>query len=478
MKGSNIDGGWAWIVLISAFMIHLISYGFAWSTGVYYVVFLEAFQQPKSVTAWAGALPTAMCYAIGPISSMLTNKYGLRPVIMLGGVIAAVGLSLSYFAPSLYFLFFTFGALAGAGIGIAYIPSITAISYYFKERLNVAAGIAVSGIGVGNFIYPGLIRFLVNTYEWKSSLLILGAITLNICVFGALIQPIDRPDAYQRKQPIIDISPFKKKGYVSLCFNNFLWCCGTSVLYIHLTALAESEGIDPDNSAFLISGLGIANLIGRFGFGLIAHHPRVNVIILYGTAFLIGGIFICVTPFCKSFISLMFVAILFGVFSGCFGTLLVSILIQILGLHRFANGYGCLLLFEAAGQLLGGPLAGVMFDLSHSYSLSFSLGGALCIASAIIMVHPYFYVRKHLQDTVLDIPEKEGLASSTDFSETQYPSIINISKMAISLELIPSVQKLSSLDNIKTVNKVGSLDILPASKRLIQLRSFQSTASV
>lgn len=49
----------------------------------------------------------------GPISSMLTNKYGCRPTIMLGGFIAAIGLCISYFAPSIYFLFFTFGALAG-----------------------------------------------------------------------------------------------------------------------------------------------------------------------------------------------------------------------------------------------------------------------------------------------------------------------------------------------------------------------------
>ena len=203
-----------------------------------------------------------------------------------------------------------------------------------------------------------MIRYFINAYEWKSSLLLLGAISLNLCVCGAIVRPVERPDIYQKNRPLIDITPFKKAGYVTLCFNNFLWCCGTSVLYIHITALAESVGTDSDKSAYLISGLGIANLVGRFGYGFIAHHPKVNIIVLYGTSFLIAGVFLCVTPFGKSFGSLMFIAVLFGLFAGCFGTLLVSILIQILGLHRFANGYGCLLLFEAAGQLTGGPLAG------------------------------------------------------------------------------------------------------------------------
>ena len=222
----------------------------------------------------------------------------------------------------------------------------------------MAAGIAASGIGVGNFVYPVFIRFLINTYDWRSSLLILGALSLHLCVFGALIRPTNRPDIQRKNLPIIDITPFKKKGYLMLCFNNFLWCCGISVLYLHLTALAESQGIDSDRSAYLLSALGIANLTGRFSYGFIAHHPRVNIIVLYSVSFCIAGFFVCLAPFCKTFPTLMCASVLFGLFSGCFGTLLVSLLIQILGLRRFANGYGCLLLFEAAGQLIGGPLAG------------------------------------------------------------------------------------------------------------------------
>ena len=249
----------------------------------------------------------------------------------------------------------------GAGCGMAYIPTITSVSYYFDKRLSLAAGIAASGVGVGNFLYPAMIRFLINLYDWKSSLLIIGGLSFNVCMFGALVRPIDRPELSFKDRPIIDITPFKKKGYLVLCINNFLWCCGISALYIHLTAVAESEGIDPDRSAYLISGLGIANLCGRFGYGILGQHKRVDVLALYSVSFLLGGVCLALVPFMKTYAGLMCICVLFGIFSGCFGTLLVSILIQLLGLHRFANGYGCLLLFEAAGQLLGGPLAGEAF---------------------------------------------------------------------------------------------------------------------
>ena len=65
MGQSNVDGGRAWLALVASFFIHFMAYGMAWSTGVYYVILLDVFKQPKSVTAWAGTLPTAMIYATG-----------------------------------------------------------------------------------------------------------------------------------------------------------------------------------------------------------------------------------------------------------------------------------------------------------------------------------------------------------------------------------------------------------------------------
>ena len=246
---------------------------------------------------------------------------------------------------------------SGAGLGIVYIPAISAVSFYFDQKISMAAGIAASGVGVGNFLFPAFIRFLVNTYDWKQSFLILSATSLHICVLGALIRPVKRLEI-KKDQPILDITPFKKKSYIVLCINVFLFCCGSSTLYVHLTALAETSGIDADNSAMLISGLGIANLVSRFGYGVVADWPSVNSIVLYGLSFFLTGLTICILPFVNSYALLMVCAVVFGLLSGCFGTLLVKILIRLLGLQRFSNGYGCLLLFMAAGQLLGAFLAG------------------------------------------------------------------------------------------------------------------------
>ena len=122
---------------------------------------------------------------------------------------------------------------------------------------------------------------------------------------------------------------------------------------------------------------------------------------------------------------------------------------------------------------------GLMFDLTQSYTLAFLLGGGLCIASAIVMIQPILYVRHHLHELEEDLPEKEALASSMDLPQKTYPSILNVAKLAVSMDLVCAVHKLSSLESLTDVRKeAGSLDVLPGNKRLMELRRFQSTASV
>ena len=67
----------------------------------------------------------------GPISSMLTNKFGCRPVIMLGGLMSGVGLTVCYFTPNLYYLFFTFGLLAGKWVNLKIVYSPNALGRQF-----------------------------------------------------------------------------------------------------------------------------------------------------------------------------------------------------------------------------------------------------------------------------------------------------------------------------------------------------------
>jgi MFS family permease len=46
-----------------------------------------------------------------PISSLLTERFGFRPVVIAGGLIACAGLLASAFVNSIYTLFFTYSII-------------------------------------------------------------------------------------------------------------------------------------------------------------------------------------------------------------------------------------------------------------------------------------------------------------------------------------------------------------------------------
>ena len=60
---------------------------------------------------------------------------------------------------------------------------------FFKKNLAIANGLASSGSGFGSFIFPYVMLYLLEKYSIQGCLIILGGISLNICVFSSLFRP-------------------------------------------------------------------------------------------------------------------------------------------------------------------------------------------------------------------------------------------------------------------------------------------------
>ncbi|KAK3603741.1 hypothetical protein CHS0354_023355 [Potamilus streckersoni] len=184
------DGGWGWMVVLASFIIHIIADGIVYSFGIFYIEFLHYFKGSKAETAWVGSLVPGITLTVGPLASIMTNKYGCRVTTIVGAIIATAGFILSIFATNLYFLYFTFGVLSGIGFGLIYLPAIVSIAYYFEEKRSFATGLAVCGSGLGAFIFNPFTKFLIDSYDWRGATLILGGIILNCVLCGAMFRPL------------------------------------------------------------------------------------------------------------------------------------------------------------------------------------------------------------------------------------------------------------------------------------------------
>lgn len=107
------DGGWGWMVVLSAFFQSALVFGVLRSFGVFFVEFVAAFEEQAARVSWIASIGIAVQQFGSPIGSALSTKLGPRPVVMTGGILAALGMLLASFATSLTHLYLSIGLLSG-----------------------------------------------------------------------------------------------------------------------------------------------------------------------------------------------------------------------------------------------------------------------------------------------------------------------------------------------------------------------------
>ncbi|XP_060597365.1 monocarboxylate transporter 12-like [Ruditapes philippinarum] len=241
------DGGWGWIIVLGSFFVHLITDGLLYSFGILYIEFLNQYEGSKGETAWIGSLATGLQLVMGPIASVLTNKFGCRATTIIGAIVTSVGFILSAFSPSRYFLYFSFGILSGLGFGLTYFPAVVSVAHYFESKRTLAIGLASCGSGIGAFILNPLSKYLIDVYGWRGTLLIQAGIQLNCILCGALFRPLTK-----QKQPVPQGEDTERKFFTQTeKFNNTNNILETDkVLSLELLHLSASQRNDTEREPF------------------------------------------------------------------------------------------------------------------------------------------------------------------------------------------------------------------------------------
>ncbi|XP_041853144.1 monocarboxylate transporter 13 isoform X2 [Melanotaenia boesemani] len=184
------DGGYAWFILLSCFLVFGLTFGVIKAFGVFYVDIHQYFETTAAGTSWITSIAVATVHIVAPLASALSARYSHRSVVIMGGLMCSTGVVLGAFARNLIELYLTAGFLNGFGYALTWTPTVTMLGMYFEKRRPVANALASSGECIVTFILTPLFQLLIDTFSWRGALLILGGLQLNLCVCGMLLRPL------------------------------------------------------------------------------------------------------------------------------------------------------------------------------------------------------------------------------------------------------------------------------------------------
>ncbi|MFA5915598.1 MAG: oxalate/formate MFS antiporter [Burkholderiales bacterium] len=116
-----------------------------------------------------------------PVEGWLVDKYGPRPVIAVGGILAAVGWVLNSFASALPELY-AGAVISGIGAGCVYGTSVGNALKWFPDKRGLAAGLTAAGFGAGAALTVIPIANMIHSSGYEAAFFDFG-IFQGACIF-------------------------------------------------------------------------------------------------------------------------------------------------------------------------------------------------------------------------------------------------------------------------------------------------------
>uniref|UniRef100_A0A8C1ZAZ6 Zgc:114041 n=1 Tax=Cyprinus carpio TaxID=7962 RepID=A0A8C1ZAZ6_CYPCA len=381
------DGGYGWVVVTSAFFIMGLTAAVFKNFGLFFLEIQSHYDVLTSTTSWVTSTTIAVFHLGAPLASALSMHLSQRAVIMVGGLLAASGMIIASLGLSLPWMYLSMGVLQGLGISFSWIPANSMVSHYFKRWRPIAYAIASSGECVFAMGFSPFFQWLIDSYSWQGSLLIIGGLQLNLCVCGALMKSLPAAQtSIQDKLVHFQCSLIQRPELLLYIMFSILAAAGFFIPPLFLVPYANSLGMEQYWAASVLSVLALADLLGRLVCGWLANLQLMRNLQLLTMVVTALGVVLLLLPIAQSYWSILVFSSLYGFLFGCVVAKHVTSIVDIVELEGFDSALGLFMLFRSSGGFVGPPAAGWLVDWTHDFSASFYLSGLCLVVSGVFVV--------------------------------------------------------------------------------------------
>ncbi|KAI8805031.1 major facilitator superfamily domain-containing protein [Cladochytrium replicatum] len=390
------DGGYGWVVVFASFVTHFVILGIQYSWGVYQSHLLTTSTFPtasQTLLSLVGTLSAGTLFLLGLLSGRLAERFGFRTMLSIGSTLLVISLVLASFATEVWHLLLTQGFLFGVGSSFAYFPAVSLPSQWFLKRRSVATGIAVSGSGIGGFVFSNVVARLVLAVGFRWTVRITALIVL-VCM--GVVVAIVRARIPPKPHAATNWGMFKDARFAMLFFMGFLATFGYLIPFVYLPSFgAQVIGLTLEQGSLILSITNFGSAAGRIflGMGADQYVGKINMLTL--CMFLSAACMLLWWPFTNSFGSLLAFGFVNTFFSGGFISMFPVVIAELFGVERLPSLMGMLFTSSAIGNFAGAPLAGVIIE-TKGWIPAILYAGFLTLGSVVFLVAIRFTVNRKI----------------------------------------------------------------------------------
>jgi len=397
---------YGWTIVVVAFLSLGTWLAMRTTFSLFLIALLDEFHWSRAAAAGVQSVSFIVYMCSAPLVGSLIDRFGPRRVIPPGIVVLCAGLFLSSRVHTLAQFYLFYGVIAGFGVTFVSISPFSAVlSRWFQKKRGLASGIAVSGMGVGTFVFVPLTQYVIGGAGWRSAFMVLsGCIFLFLLPLSALLLrrspqdmglAVDGAEGIAERKRGIEIvdrvwaetdwtlkRAAREVRFWSLLLFSLLIIFPVYLVVIHGAKVLADSGLGKMDVAFMIAVVGITSSAFQVFWGWLSDRVGREVTVSLGATALMLAIFLLLLVEQGRGRSLTYLFVFFfGCGWGVTAPMFMATAADLFQGRSFGLIYGITEAVIGVGCALGPWLGGLIFDVTGSYRIAFLAAIASCAAS-------------------------------------------------------------------------------------------------
>ncbi len=381
----------AGVLMTCAVLSAALAMGLRNSFGLFLAPMTTAHAWSASGFAFAIALQVLLNGASQPLWGQVADRIGGRKVIMGGALLYAVGILGMALTQGLGLFTFFAGVVMGIAVSAAGMPIIIASLTRLlpEEQRGTAVGLGTAGSSFGQFLVVPLSQLGINMFGWQGALYAMAAVSLLMIPLALPLNDapaVTAPGATAAQEETAMAAlkrAFRSPSFWCLFFGFFVCGVHVSFLTVHLPGFVALCHLPTAVGAGAISLIGLFNVAGSLVSGqLAAKWKRRELLVgIYAARGVLMAVFMWAPKTTET-------VLIFSAFMGILWLSTVpptvALVARNFGTRWLATIFGLVFFGHQIGGFMGAWLGGLIFDLTGSYDMMWSIGIAAAAFAALI----------------------------------------------------------------------------------------------